>query len=139
MILLQMYGWLVERPGPEHNTLLNLAHNSGLSDSQMGRCAFHERGRGQGDGAGILSFTFLEMLFLIEHEYSLPWFTAVLVCYLCFCKVWEQTQLFEQQLGNNCKQEQKSTSKAAVSTWQLFNPPATPHPLRPGEKHIRTA
>merc|ERR1719447_9346 len=28
-------------------------------------------------------------------------------------QVWEQTQLFEQELGNNCKQEQKSTSKAA--------------------------
>merc|ERR1719278_1192523 len=28
-------------------------------------------------------------------------------------QVWEQTQLFEQQLGNNCKQEQKLTSKAA--------------------------
>ena len=68
MFLLQRRGWLVERPGPEHNTLLNLAHNSGLSDSQMGRCAFHERGRGQGDGAGNLFFTFLGILFLIEYE-----------------------------------------------------------------------
>ena len=138
MILLQRHGWLVEGPGPEHNTLLNFAHNSGLSDSQMGRCAFHERGRGQGDGAGNLSFTSLKMLFLIEYEYSLPWFTAVLVCYLCFCKVWEQTQLFEQQLGNNCKQEQKSTSKAAVSTWR-FVTPSPPSGLPPGFEHIKTA
>ena len=80
MILLQRHRGFVERPGQEHNSLLNFAHNSGLSDSQMGRCAFHERGRGQGDGAGNLSFTFLEKVFLIEYEYSLPWFQRLTIC-----------------------------------------------------------